>query len=224
MRIEQLGPPGADHSTGLILHWRESLLFALEPAHHWHEAQGVPLARFVGIGGHLEPGETWGQAVCREAAEEADVQISLCSPQKTYLLREGGVVEDVTAVLVWPDSPRPLCIWSAQYRFGRPPNEHERHFVNAVFEAAVPGDAQPRSAAEMPAILALNEGQLRRAAAEPVALDDLLAGGATIWETVPIPRSVRLHPGGSAEWYVVLLEHLETASGRPAWPGSASLD
>jgi 8-oxo-dGTP pyrophosphatase MutT (NUDIX family) len=212
MRIERLGPPGADHSTGLILHWRESLLFALEPAHHWHKAQGAPLARFVGIGGHLEPGETWGQAVCREALEEADVQISLCSPQATYLLREGGVVEDVTTSLTWPDTPRPLCIWSARYRFGRPPNVHERHFVNAVFEATAPEEAQPRPAAEMPAILALSEGQLR-AAAQPVSLEHLLAGGAAIWETVPIPRSIRLHPGGSAEWYVVLLQHLEKTAG-----------
>ena len=33
MRIEQLGPPDAHHSTGLILHWRQRLLFALEPVH-----------------------------------------------------------------------------------------------------------------------------------------------------------------------------------------------
>jgi 8-oxo-dGTP pyrophosphatase MutT (NUDIX family) len=155
MKIEQLGPPDADHSTGLILRWRGRLLYALEPVHHWNEEQGVLLARFVGIGGHLEPGETWGEAVCREAVEEADLQIVLCSPEKTYLLREGGVVQDVTAALIWPDAPRPRFVWSARYRFGRPPNVHERHFVNAVFEAVAPGDALPCPAAEMPAVLAL---------------------------------------------------------------------
>jgi 8-oxo-dGTP pyrophosphatase MutT (NUDIX family) len=214
MEIEQLGPPDADHSTGLILHWRERLLFALEPVHHWHEEGGAPLARFVGVGGHLEPGETWEEAVCREAVEEADLQISLSSPPRTYLLREDGVVRDVTAALTWPDPPRPLYIWSARYRLGRPPDVHMRHFVNAVFEATVPGETQPRPAAEMPAILALSEAQLRRAAAQPISLEELLAGGAAIWEASTIPRSIRLYPGGSAQWYVALLEHLASTAAR----------
>jgi len=210
MRIEQLGPPDADHSTGLILHWRGQLLFALEPTHYWKEDAEGKLARFVGIGGHLEPGETWGEAVRREALEEADIRASLCWPEKTYLLQDGGVVQDVTSVLEWPDPPRPCFVWSAQFRFGRPPNEHLRHFVNAVFEATVPDDVQPRPAAEMQAILALSEAQLRQAANQPLRLDELLRGGARLWEVETIPRSARLHPAGSALWYLKLLEHLDT--------------
>ena len=47
-----------------------------------------------------------------------------------------------------------------------------------------------------------------QSAAGPVPLRDLLAGGATIWESEAIPRSANLIPGGSAEWYAVLLDHL----------------
>ena len=206
MKIEQLGPPDAHHSTGLILHWRKRLLFALEPVQLWREDSAGPLTRFVGIGGHLEPGETWSEAVCREALEEATLHISLRSPEKTYLLQEGGVVEDVTTTLTWSKPPRPLFVWSA--RHGCPPVMPMVDFVNAVFEADVPDDVQPRPAAEMPAILAVHEAQLRQAALQPVPLDELLAEGAVMWGATTIPRSIRLQPGGSALWYVVLRDQL----------------
>lgn len=209
MRIEQLGPPNADHSTGLILRWRDLLLFAVAPIHQWQDGPDGPIARFVGIGGHLEPGETWAEAVRREAIEEADLHVSLCQPERTYLLREEDVPQDITATLEWPDPPRPLFIWSARFRFGRPPDEHARHFVNAVFLANVPDAARPCPAAEMPAILALSQAHLRRAATSAVSLGDLLAEGAAMWQAETIPRSTQMIPSGSAQWYARLLKYLE---------------
>jgi len=205
MRIEQLGPPDADHSTGLILHWRDRLLFAVEPREQWREDTDRQLARFVGIGGHLEAGETWAEAVRREAAEEAGLDVTLLSSEVTYLLRDDGMVQDISTTLDWPDPPRPSFIWSAVFRFGRPPHEHVRHFVNAVFLATVPDDAEPCPIAEMPAIVALSEAQLHRAAVHPISLGDLLADGARIWESVSIPHSTLMAPAGSAQWYAVLL-------------------
>ena len=208
MKIEQLGPPDADHSTGLVLHWRGRLLFAVEPRSHWRDEGDTQLAQFVGIGGHLEPGETWARAVRREALEESGLAVTLLSPERTYLLRDDCPVEDVTAALDWPDPPRPCFIWSAVHRFGRPPNERMRHFVNAVFLAAVPDDVEARPAAEMPAIVALTEAQLHRTSTSPIPLADLLAEGAIVWESEPIPHSLLLTPGGSAQWYVALLTHI----------------
>jgi 8-oxo-dGTP pyrophosphatase MutT (NUDIX family) len=215
MRIEQLGPPDADHSTGLILHWRDWLLFAVEPIHQWRDGKDGPLARFVGIGGHLEPGETWAEAVRREAMEEAGLDVSLHSPEKTYLLRDGGSIEDISLTLDWPIAPRPLFIWSARFRFGRPPDERVRHFVNAVFVATGSDDARPHPAAEMPAILAVTEAQLCQAAGHPISLGDLLAQGAAIWEASPLPRPTQMTPGGSAQWYAILLHHLRSRSSGP---------
>jgi len=213
MIIEQLGPPDADHSTGLLLRWRDRLLFAVEPRDHWRDERDTQLVRFVGIGGHLEPGETWAEAVRREALEESGLAVTLLSPQCTYLLQDDGTVQDITAALDWSDPPRPCFIWSAVYRFGRPPSERARPFVNAVFLAAASDDAKPHPAAEMPAIVALTEAQLCRAAAHSIPLADLLAGGATIWESEPLPRSTLMAPGGSAQWYASLLTHQGRSGG-----------
>lgn len=205
VKIDELGPPDAEHSTGLILRWRDRLLFALEPHRQWRPGPGAELARFVGIGGHLEPGESWSEAVCREAMEEAGLAVTLVAPQATYLLRDDGTVSDISQVLDWPDPVLPYFIWSARFTFGRPPDERTRHFVNAVFLAVVPDDARPQAAAEMPAIVALSEAQLRRAARRPLALEELLAHGALLWEAAAVPRSTLLAPGGSAQWYAALL-------------------
>jgi 8-oxo-dGTP pyrophosphatase MutT (NUDIX family) len=211
MRIEELGPPGADRSTGLILHWRDRLLFAVLSAHQWHDTTEGKLAHFVGIGGHLEAGESWGEAVRREAQEEAGVAVDLLSPAETWLLREDDVPQDITAALTWPDAPRPLFVWSAVFRFGPPSNQQVRHFVNAVFEATLPDDVEPHPSAEVPAILALTEAQLRQTAIHPTPLGTLLDGGARIWASQPIPHTTLMAPLGTAQWYDVWLQERDAA-------------
>jgi len=211
MRIEELGPPDADHSTGLILHWRRQLLFAVLPVDQWHDTAEGKLAHIMGIGGHVEAGEGWGEAVRREAQEEAGLAVDLLSPAETWLLRDDGTVQDITPALTWPDAPRPLFIWCAVLRFDAPPDEQERHFINAVFEATLPDDVEPHPAAEVPALLALSEAQLRQAAVHPISLGTLLKGGARIWTSSPIPRTTLTAPLGTAQWYNVWLQKRDAA-------------
>lgn len=220
IKIEDLAPDTVDHSTGLILRWRGQLLFAVEPAHRWRETTDqssaiVPLVRFVGIGGHVEAGESWRQAVLREAREEAGLEVSLVAPAATYLLDDDDTVIDVSAKLDWPDSPRPCFIWRAAQGLERPSREHAAGLLTAAFAAVAPDDVKPHPLAEVPAILAVSETQLRRAAEQPVCLRDLLADGARIWESAPIPRSTLLVPAGSAHGYAVLLIH-HAARARPS--------
>jgi 8-oxo-dGTP pyrophosphatase MutT (NUDIX family) len=209
MKIEQLGPPDADHSTGLILHWREKLTFAVLPARQWRDDRGETLAHIVGIGGHLEPGETWVEAVLREAQEEAAVGVDLCSPTETWFLCDDGTVQEITDTLDWPESPRPLFIWSAVFCFGTPPNEWRRHFVNAVFEAKLPDDAKPCPVGEMPALLAITKTQLCQSAVRPMPLSQLLSAGAVSWTAISVPNDTLIAPRGSAYWYVELLKYRE---------------
>lgn len=210
MRIEQLGPPDADHSTGLILQWRQYLLFALEDRKNWRDRGDDQVARLIGIGGHVEAGETWAQAVVREAQEEAGLSVTLLEPGRTLLFRghDAGrdmAAQDITAELDC-SPPRPLFIWSAVFRFGRPPHEKSPHFINPVFLAAAPDDAEPNPG-EVPGILALSEGQLRQAMNCPMTIADLLADGARFWSAQAVPLGTWLEPSGSAQWYQAFQDH-----------------
>lgn len=205
--IEDLASPNADRSTGLILHWRDHLLFALEERHNWRDAGSTEIARLIGIGGHLEPGESWAQAVQREALEEAGLRVTLIEPQRTLLLGDGGLMRDITAQLDCP-SPRPLFIWSAMFRFGRPPHERAPHFLNPVFLARVADADEPHPGMEVPGILALTQSQLIRAVEHPPTLQALLDDGARLWSAQSIPLDTLIEPSGSAWWYTAYLRGL----------------
>lgn len=205
MNIQDLGPSDADHSTGLILRWRDRLLFALEDRRNWRNQGDEQIARLIGIGGHLEPGETWAQAVRREALEEAGLEVTLIEPERTLLLGGEGPAQDITAELSEPP-PRPLFIWSAIFHFGRPPRERAPHFLNPVFLAVAPAEVEPNPGAEVPGILGLNEAQLKRASERSTTLGDLLADGALFWSAQAVLPETRIEPAGSAQWYGVYLQ------------------
>jgi 8-oxo-dGTP pyrophosphatase MutT (NUDIX family) len=126
--LASLGGPGSELSTGLILTWRDKLVFGVEPRAIPLGAMGQPgITAFVGIGGHLDPGERWGDAVVREALEEANCSVSLVDSPVTYLC-----LQDQT--------PSPIAhAWASPAPAGRAtrperPDQQRRHYlVNAVF-------------------------------------------------------------------------------------------
>lgn len=199
LALPDLGGPGAELSTGLILTWRRSLVFTVEPSAVPLGAQGVPgVSAFAGVGGHLDPGEGWMQAVVREALEEAHCHISLGDSAVTYLCRQGAPPQPIA--YRWHEAQRPLLVWVATFQLRRGPDRQRVPvtMVNAVFRAAAMNPPQPD--AEIKSLLLLDQDLLLYTYARPRTVGDLLARGAQVIGEQLDP-DVRLAPGGSAYFY-----------------------
>lgn len=199
LELADLGGSAAELSTGLILTWRDRLVFALIPHAIPLGAQGQEdVAAFSGIGGHLEPGEQWTAAVVREAKEETGCDVSLGDSAVTYLCRQGH--RPTPIAYRWKESHRPLLVWVTELNLRRGPDGERRPvtLVNAVFRAAALG--QPAPCAEIRTLILLDQDLLVRAYAGPQPLRDLLALGAEIIGE-PVPPESLVAPGGTAYFY-----------------------
>jgi 8-oxo-dGTP pyrophosphatase MutT (NUDIX family) len=199
-----LGGPGAELSTGLVLTWRDKLVFGVEPRAVPLGAVGQPdVAAFVGIGGHLDPGERWGDAAVREALEEASCAISLGDSPITYLCRPDR--EPCPIGYAWQETHRPLLIWIATFDLRRGPDQRRVPvtLVTAVFRAAAL--ARPMPSAEIQALLLMDRDALLYTYRRPRPLGELLDRGAEL-VGVPLPSSVLVAPGGSAYFYAQWLD------------------
>jgi len=199
LELPDLGGPGAELSTGLILTWRDRLVFGLEPRAIPLGAQGrEDVAAFTGIGGHLDPGERWTQAVVREALEEACCPVSLGDAAVTYFCEQDRTPAPMA--YRWTEAYRPLLVWRAIFNLRRGPNRERMPItmVNAVFRAAALG--RPTPSAEMYALFLVDRETLLHTYAEPRPLGELLAMGAEVVGQ-SLPPETLLAPGGSAYFF-----------------------
>lgn len=199
LELADLGGPDAERSTGLILTWHDKLVFALDSNAIPLGAQGKQDVRaFVGIGGHLDGDEGWGQAVVREALEEANCPVMLGDSVVTYLCREDELPRPLA--YRWAEPHRPLLVWVATFMLRRGPERQRTPvtMVNAVFRAAALG--RPTPGAEIAALLLLDQETLLYAHAAPRSLAHLLARGAQIIGQAPTAETL-IAPGGSAYFY-----------------------
>jgi 8-oxo-dGTP pyrophosphatase MutT (NUDIX family) len=190
------GGPAAELSTGLALTWQDRLVFGLDPrAQPLGRGRGSAALAFVGIGGHLEPGEGWCEAVCREAQEEARCDVELEDSPCTYLCREGEDPRPVT--YGWEEPRRPLLLWLADFELRRGPQRllTQVTFVNAVFRAQA--RSAPAPAAEMKSLLLVDRDTLLATYRGPLPVEALLSLGAQFVGPQPPPGTL-LAPGGTA--------------------------
>jgi 8-oxo-dGTP pyrophosphatase MutT (NUDIX family) len=194
-----LGGPGSELSTGLVLTWRGKLVFGVEPRAIPLGAMGqTGISAFVGIGGHLDDGERWVDAVAREAIEEANCSISLGDSPITYLCRQDLLPCPVA--YSWREPYRPLLVWVATFELRRGPDQRRVPvtLVTTVFRAAALG--QPSPGAEIHALLLMDQDALLRTYRRPRRLGELLDRGAQLIGN-PLPSSTLVAPGGSAYFY-----------------------
>jgi ADP-ribose pyrophosphatase YjhB (NUDIX family) len=199
--LQEWAPPHADWTSGLLLQYGDGYLFALEPHAHWTwEEEGLPRIRVVGIGGHRAPGETWSEAVQREAREEAGVEIALVSSPETDLLGPGDAHRRMA--LDWPGHPSPRLVWQATYQFQDRSTGQAilRTYVGLVFQGRVVRGT-PRPGAEVPGLILLTGGQLLALAWEARPLRQVVAEGARFLPGTPkVADGALLTLGGSAQW------------------------
>jgi 8-oxo-dGTP pyrophosphatase MutT (NUDIX family) len=202
-----LGGPGSELSTGLVLTWRGKLVFGLEPRAVPLGAMGQGgISAFVGIGGHLDPGERWVDAVVREAIEEANCSISLGDSPVTYLCRQDRLPCPIA--YSWKEPHRPLLVWVATFDLRRGPEQRRVPvtLVTTVFRAAAL--AQPEPGAEIRALLLMDQEALLHTYQRPRPLDELLDRGARLIGNPP-PSGTLVAPGGSAYFYAQWLDWQE---------------
>jgi hypothetical protein len=202
-----LGGPGAELSTGLVLTWRDRLVFGLEPRAVPLGAEGQEgVAAFVGIGSHLDPGERWIDAAVREALEEAHCAVSLGDSPVTYLCRQDRL--PCPLAYSWNEPYHPLLVWVATFELRRGAEQRRVPvtLVNAVFRAAALAGPQP--GAEIRALLLIDRDGLLYAYRRPRLIRELLDRGAELIGT-PLPADTLVAPGGSAYFYAQWLDWQE---------------
>lgn len=208
--LATLGGAGAELSTGLILTWRDRLVFGVEPRAIPLGAQGrADIAAFVGIGGHLDPGEQWAAAAAREAFEEAGCAISFGDSPVTYLCQQDHVPRPIA--YSWSEPHRPLLVWTATFHLRRGPQAQRVPvcLVTVVFRAAALG--RPAPGAEIQTLLLMDHDTLLCTFHEPRPLGELLGRGAALLGQ-PLPPDSLVAPGGSAYFYAQWLAWQEAIS------------
>lgn len=192
--------PGGRVSTGLLAWCDGRLVWAVAQPKYWQQPDNV--IPVVGIGGGQEPGESLGQAVAREAREEADVELRLLPARRTLWVKgqQPAEVCDLRAEL--SGEAAPLLIWQRRLELrGEDGVPYSVDYINAVFEAELLG--QPRAGAEIPGLLWLTPELFLRMRSGPVAFDQLRRLGGD-YQGSPLPPGCALQLQGSA-WY--LAEH-----------------
>lgn len=106
MQLDAHVSPDAERGAGLILQCGGRYLFVLA-GNRYRNAEST---FFVGIGGHLEAGETWLDCLRREAIEEIGAPVRVLDSETFY-----RITPDDRAIRATPLSPgadpRPMRSW-----------------------------------------------------------------------------------------------------------------
>jgi 8-oxo-dGTP pyrophosphatase MutT (NUDIX family) len=95
--------PSDYRGTSLLIQPRSKFLWAVGSREFWRKARGRLYVDYEGVGGGLEPGETFTEAVRRECKEETGCEVQLLRSPRTF------VFDDVQGTMVeaaeWATSP-----------------------------------------------------------------------------------------------------------------------
>ena len=182
----------ADHrGASLIIPYREGFLWAISTTDLWRRIRGKQYVYYEGVGGGLEPGESFEEAALRECREETACEVELLKTTKTFVLDE---FQHRTRQL----SARgigPFMIWRKRL-FGR------RLLTAYTYVARIHGEPKPQ--AEVPALLFASAKELSRRNTPKVV--EVVQSGSKIMEKELIPPAAFLRPWGTPTFLRELTE------------------
>jgi 8-oxo-dGTP pyrophosphatase MutT (NUDIX family) len=213
--IADFCPEGAEAGVGLALqHEQEHYLFILAgPRHHCPPGELF----YAGIGGHLEPGETWLECAHREALEEIGTDVEILPALETWYIPQESPAQRVEV----GDRPRPLALYEMIHP-PETPRAGELYRI-VVYHARLVGPPEKLLEDEVLAVIALTRQQVVRGLERKPTLSELLDEGARIVTTTgPLDEQIRLYPLGTGRALAHVLRHLQGPKKSGGAPGTGS--
>ena len=157
-------------------------LWAISSRDHWKKRKGRLYVCYEGIGGGVNPRESFEDAARRECVEETGCEAELISAKTTYVL------DDVRGVFAESGSqePSPLMVWRKKLVGGK-------RLLACTYLAHVKGS--PRPMAEVPALLCTPSWEVLRRATPTI--QEILDNGAVLVETQRVSRKAVVRPWGT---------------------------
>jgi 8-oxo-dGTP pyrophosphatase MutT (NUDIX family) len=168
--------------VSLLIQLRGRFLWAMGSREFWKKVGGRLYVDYEGVGGGLEPGETFVEAAHRECREETGCEVELLPSPRTFVLDD---VEGTTSEAAgWEASP--LMVWRKRL-LGR------KTLLVYTYFGRVRGTARP--GAEVPALIYTSAKEVLRRATPTV--QEVLDAGAELVEASRIPRDAAIRPWGT---------------------------
>ena len=208
-------PEGAEAGVGLALkHDQERYLFFLAGPRHYCPPGEL---FYAGIGGHLEPGETWLECAHREALEEVGTDVKILPALETWYIPQEGSARRVELC----DRPRPWVLYEMIHPPGTPRAGELYRIV--VYEARLVGPPERLLEDEVLAVIALTRQQVVRGLERKPTLSEVLDEGARIVTTTGrLDEQIRLYPLGTGRALAHVWRHLQGLAQSGGAPGGGS--
>ena len=185
-------------STGLLIHYNESLVFAVHNPDRWVTRGHTREAAVVGVGGKLERGETVLECVKRECREEINADVEILDSEVTYVVTDEYIREFTLSKFV--DEPRPYFIIELQMR------EPGRKIRTVVFTYKGEISCEP-TPGDVSALLLVRDSTLQYLTSGPRTVAFMREHSATFVEKIHLPDDLVLVPCGTFLTYLRLREY-----------------
>lgn len=173
--------------AAIVLRGKNGLLFELQREEKWVRGpDGIVEIGMSCIGGTIEEGESVEGALRREALEEIGCRVAIDKTSKPFSIDPDGSVSPLPPGGV-PDGVQ--FLWEGNDP-GFVPGAKVAVYAGRAIGRAEPGD--------LSAIATLKLDLFNKLATDSFTVECLDAQGGIIEERVPVPRSARLRPVGTA--------------------------